>query len=139
MAETSNQTTLIASDTHITGQMTFERSARIVGKFDGKIAAKGELQVADGALCKAEVEAQNVTIDGEVQGNVMAREKVQLNSKAKIAGDIVAEKLVVAEGASFFGNCSVGPEAVKGSKAPQPGRPAAAQPQPQAQMAEARR
>lgn len=137
MAEASNQTTLIASDTHITGQMTFERSARIVGKFDGKISAKGELQVADGALCKAEVEAQNVTVDGEVQGNVLARERVQLNAKAKITGDITAEKLVVAEGASFFGNCSVGPEAVKGAKKSEGMRPAAVQPQPQA--AEARR
>jgi len=137
MAETSNQTTLIASDTHITGQMSFERSARIVGKFDGKITAKGELQVADGAVCKAEVEAQTVTIDGEVQGNVVAREKVQLNAKARVSGDITAEKLVVAEGASFFGNCSVGPEAVKGAKKSEGVRPAVVQPQPQ--MAEARR
>jgi len=121
MAEAGNETTIIAADTHITGQMSFERSARVVGKFEGKVTAKGELQVAETAECKAEVEAQNVVVDGHIEGNVTAREKVQLNAKAKITGDIVAEKLVVAEGASFFGNCAVGPEAAKG------GRPAQAE------------
>lgn len=119
MAEPGNETTVIAADTHITGQMSFERSARIVGKFEGKVTAKGELQVAETAQCKAEVEAQNVVVDGHIEGNVTAREKVQLNSKAKITGDIVADKLVVAEGASFYGNCAVGPDSGKGGRKPQ--------------------
>src|SRR5688572_975012 len=65
MAE-SNETTIIAGDTHIKGEMTFERAARIVGQFEGKITAKGQLQVADTAICRAEVNAAEVIVDGTI-------------------------------------------------------------------------
>jgi len=114
MADES-QVTIIGSDTHIKGEMSFDRSCKLLGKFEGTITAKGQLHVADGASCKAEVEAGEITVDGAIEGNVTAREKIQLNAKARIQGDVVASKLVVAEGASFNGHVSVGPDAVKGA------------------------
>jgi len=114
MADTNANTTIIGADTHITGEMRFESNARILGTFEGKIAAKGELQVADGATCKAEVDAGAIVVDGTVEGDVTARDKVQLNPKARIQGDVVAAKLIMAEGASFTGHCRVGPDAVSG-------------------------
>lgn len=113
MAEPGNSTTIIGADTHISGEMRFGNSARILGTFEGKITAKGELQVAEGATCRATVEATDVVIDGVHEGDVSAKEKVQLNPKARMAGDLVAAKLVVAEGASFVGHCTVGPDAPK--------------------------
>lgn len=105
--------TVIGSDTHIKGEMTFQGSARLLGTFEGRISAQGELQVAEGATCKATVEAGTVIVDGAVEGDLNARDRVQLNAKAKIQGDLVASKLVVAEGASFVGHVTVGPEAGK--------------------------
>lgn len=113
---TSPQSTVIGPDTKITGEMSFDGTARILGTFEGKIAAKGELQVASGATCRAAVDAQKVIVDGVVDGNVNARERVELTSKAKMTGDLVATKLVVAEGASFVGHCTVGPDAAKGAR-----------------------
>ncbi len=113
MADTDTQTTVIAADTHIRGEMSFDRTAKLLGKFEGKVTAKGELQVAEGAVCKAEVEAGRVTLDGAIDGNVTAQDRIQLNSKASINGDIKAAKLVVAEGASLYGHCAVGPDAAK--------------------------
>ena len=119
MSESDNQVTVIAADTHIRGEMSFDRTARLFGKFDGKVTAKGELQVAEGAACNAEVQAGKVTVDGSIEGNVSAQERVQLNTKAKVKGDIKAAKLVVAEGASLFGHCAVGPDAVKAAAQPE--------------------
>jgi cytoskeletal protein CcmA (bactofilin family) len=113
MADTTAQTTVIGTGTHIKGDMTFEGSARLLGSFEGKITAKGDLQVADGAACKATVEAGTITIDGTVEGNVTARERIELTSRAKMKGDLVAAKLLVAEGASFIGHVTVGPDAAK--------------------------
>lgn len=123
MADTGNQTTIIGADTHITGEMRFGNSARILGTFEGKITAKGELQISDGATCRAEVDANDVTIDGVLEGDVNAKERVQLNPKARMAGDLVAAKLVVAEGASFVGHCSVGPDAPKNAGKRHPEEP----------------
>lgn len=108
-----NQMTVIGADTKIKGEMSFESTARLLGQFEGKITAKGELQVADGAQCRATVDAGKVVVDGLVEGNVAAREKIELTSRAKIKGDISAGKLVVAEGATLVGHVSVGPEAGK--------------------------
>jgi cytoskeletal protein CcmA (bactofilin family) len=113
MAE-PNTTTVIGADTHIKGDMRFESTARILGTFEGTIEAKGELQVASGASCKAAVEAMKVLVDGDVDGNLTAKERVELTSKAKMKGDLVAARLVVAEGASFVGPCKVGPDAHAG-------------------------
>ncbi len=110
------QTTVIGADTHIKGDMTFDGTARLLGTFEGTITAKGELQIAQGATCKAAVDAAKVTVDGDVDGNVTARDRVELTAKAKMKGDVVASRLVVAEGASFVGHCTVGPEAAKNFK-----------------------
>ncbi|MBX3358273.1 MAG: polymer-forming cytoskeletal protein [Phycisphaeraceae bacterium] len=117
--ESSNQTTIIGPDTHIKGDMTFDSTARILGTFEGNITAKGELQIAEGATCKASVEAGKVVVDGLVEGNLTARERVELNAKARIKGDVVAARLVVADGASVSGRVTIGPDATKSS-----GRPA---------------
>ena len=113
MPDTGDQTTVIGADTYIKGEMTFERSARIVGKFDGKITAKGELHVGESATCKAEVQAGNVVVDGNVEGDMTADERVTLNAKSKMKGDLHATKLIVAEGAIYEGHISVGPNASK--------------------------
>lgn len=112
MAE-SNQTTIIGADTRIKGEMSFEATARLLGQFEGKINAKGELQVADSATCRASVEANKVVVDGIIEGNVAARERIELNSKAKMKGDLTSARLIVAEGASLVGHVTVGPEAGK--------------------------
>jgi len=119
MAESDTQVTVIAADTHIKGEMSFDRTAKVFGKFEGKVTAKGELQIAEGASCHAEVNAGRVTVDGSIEGNVSAQEQIQLNNKARVKGDIKAAKLVVAEGASLFGHCAVGPDAFKAAPQPQ--------------------
>lgn len=122
MAE-NNDITIIGGDSHFRGELSFERAARVNGKFDGRIAGKGELHVNDGAHCKADVEAGTVNVDGRIEGNVNARDTIRLNTKGVIKGDIVAAKMIMAEGASFFGQCAVGPEAQKNAPAggPRPG------------------
>lgn len=117
--------TIVGSDSHFEGKLTFERTAKINGKFDGQITGKGELQVSQNALCKADVQAGAVAVDGRVEGNVKAGDTVRLNGSGVVKGDITAAKMVMQEGASFYGVCAVGPDAGQG--APKPPAP----PQPQ--------
>jgi cytoskeletal protein CcmA (bactofilin family) len=107
----AEQMTVIGADTRIKGEMFFEKSARILGQFEGKIAARGEVQIGVGALCNAAVEASRVIVDGGVCGPITAREQITLTANAQVKGDLTAATLVVAEGASFVGHCNVGPKA----------------------------
>ena len=114
MSETSDQITIIGADTRISGEMIFGgATAKILGSCEGKITAKGELQIASGSKCKAEVTAVRVSIDGVVEGNITASERVQLSGNAKMTGDLVTSTLVVESGAAFNGHVRVGPDVVK--------------------------
>lgn len=124
MADANTEATVIGTDIHIKGEMSFKKTVRIVGSFEGTITGEGELQVAKGAACQAHVESGSVVVDGILEGNVVAREKVQLNATGVVKGDIVAGSMVMAEGASFFGQCAVGAEAVKKAAASQGGNSA---------------
>lgn len=115
MAETESQTTIIGADSYFKGEMTFERVAKIIGRFDGKISGKGELQVAQSATCKADIDSAVANIDGTIEGNITAKDAVKLTANGKVKGDITATKMTMAEGASFYGMCAVGSDAAKGS------------------------
>lgn len=105
------QVTVIGQDTQIKGEMVFDRTARILGGFEGRISSKGEVQIGATALCRATVEAENILVDGAVEGDLIARDRITLNTNARITGDLTATTLVVAEGATFHGVCRVGPDA----------------------------
>ena len=107
MAE-SGDTTVIAAEAQIKGELVFEGQARIIGKVEGKIKTTGDLHVEERGECKAQVEANNVQVDGTIEGDVTASQRVQLNAQGKIQGDIVAVKMVTAEGATIVGHVNVG-------------------------------
>lgn len=117
MADAPIQTTIIGADTRINGEMTFNTSAKVLGVFEGKIAAKGELHIAENATCKATVAAAKVLVEGTVEGNVTAAERIELSAKAKVNGDLAAARLTVLEGASLIGHCNIGPNAAKSQDA----------------------
>lgn len=112
MAEGGDMT-VVGADSHFEGKLKFERVAKINGKFDGEIAGKGELQISQNAMCKADVAVGAAAIDGRIEGNVKAGDTVRLNGSGVVKGDITAAKMVMSEGAAFYGMCAVGPEAAK--------------------------
>lgn len=129
MAESQSGVTVIGPDTTIKGEMMAETKARILGRFEGTIEAKGSVEVADKAQCHADVNASIVQIDGVMKGNVSASDTVQLNSTARLTGDVTAAKLAVAEGASLDGHFRIGAAATNGrpSGATKPSSPATKQ------------
>jgi cytoskeletal protein CcmA (bactofilin family) len=101
-------TTVLGSDARFNGELTFEGAARILGSFEGRIASKGELQIAENASCKASVEVGRLLLDGTVDGDVTARERLEVTAKARLKGNIVSPRLTVAEGATLVGHVTIG-------------------------------
>jgi cytoskeletal protein CcmA (bactofilin family) len=84
------------------------QSASISGSFSGAITASGHLHIAPGAKCQASVNANSVQVDGMVKGRLVAQKRMKLGSKCQIQGEIIADKLVANDGASFYGVCKLG-------------------------------
>ena len=118
-------TTVIGADAVFKGELSFDKGVRVDGRVEGKISTKGHLAVSPGGKLQADVVAGNIVVEGEVRGNLNASERVELRKSARLQGDIRAAKLLVAEGACFTGQCSVGPDAAK-APGSQPGSPPAA-------------
>lgn len=112
--------TVIGRGTTIRGEVDFEHGARILGTFEGKIRSRGEVQIGDTADCRAEIDAERVTIEGAMQGNIIARDRLRLTKTARLNGDIRATKLLVEEGASYVGQCRVGDAALENGAARAP-------------------
>jgi cytoskeletal protein CcmA (bactofilin family) len=106
--------TNLTSDADIKGTIKFGAAMRIDGKFEGElIADNGELTVGKTGSVKANVKVKNAVIEGRVDGNIKASDKVELKQKAQLIGDLQAKVLVIEEGVVFVGKCNVNPEGVK--------------------------
>jgi cytoskeletal protein CcmA (bactofilin family) len=63
-----------------------------------------DLVVEKGGRIEADVRARNVTIHGEVTGNVQATEKVFISETGWMKGDIAAAVISILAGARFRGS-----------------------------------
>jgi cytoskeletal protein CcmA (bactofilin family) len=103
----SSELTLIASNTTFEGKIKTEGSIRIDGKFVGDINAKTSAAVGLTGSIDGTLSARNITVAGKISGTVTATEKLVLEAKSVMHGDIRAAKLVVDEGAMFDGKCDM--------------------------------
>jgi cytoskeletal protein CcmA (bactofilin family) len=92
----------------VTGQLVFQGAARIDGIVDGEVRCNGTLTIGEGAEIRAKISGQVVVIQGKVEGNVTAKEKVELVAPARLYGNIATPRLIITEGAIFDGDCSMG-------------------------------
>lgn len=88
----------------VQGKVISNEDLTIDGKVEGTIELGNHgLTIGAGAEIKANLVAKMITISGAVTGNVMATDKVDLRATASVDGDIVAPRLIMAEGAVIKG------------------------------------
>lgn len=98
----------------VAGQLTFQGSARIDGKVDGEVSCQGTLTIGEEAEVKAKITGQVVIIQGKVEGNVTAKERIELLAPARLIGNIDAPRLIITAGVVLHGDCSMGVAKQKG-------------------------
>src|ERR1700730_9935215 len=90
------------------GEMEFEDTMRIDGKFNGKIMSKNELIVGESAHIEGDIHVGRIAISGTVIGKITADQRVEIHRNGKVYSDIETPSLVIEEGAIFQGNCVMG-------------------------------
>ncbi len=89
----------------IEGKYTFTGTVMLNGKFSGEIESRDTLIIGEKGVVQATIRAGAVVISGEVVGNVLASERVELRGSARVFGDVEAPVIVVEEGVLFEGHC----------------------------------
>lgn len=119
-AAASSSTTLISDHTEIKGDVRFRGVMHVEGKIVGDVwAAEGTLRLVEGSVIEGDIKAPHVIINGSVQGDVYATEKLELASKADIRGNVYYQSIEMVMGAQVNGSlehmspAQVGPKVIE--------------------------
>ncbi|UCG99723.1 MAG: polymer-forming cytoskeletal protein [Deltaproteobacteria bacterium] len=95
--------TFLGKDTEFEGKLTFHGTIWIEGHFRGEISADGNLIVGEEAKIEANMHISYIVIRGEIHGNIIADQRVDILGPGKVFGNIQAPSVVTDEGAIFWG------------------------------------
>lgn len=79
------------------GEIQFEGRLDIRGKVEGKIISEGALNINNSGLVKGDIRVRQVSVKGEVRGNLTS-DLVTIMNSGKIFGDIECKQLQVDRG-----------------------------------------
>lgn len=93
----------------IRGDVTGDEDLLIQGRIEGSVdLEQNSVTVGPEGHVKASLRGRVVTIEGVVEGNLTAMERVVLRSSARVQGDIAAPRVVLEDGATFRGGVDMG-------------------------------
>ncbi|HSF18696.1 MAG TPA: polymer-forming cytoskeletal protein [Vicinamibacteria bacterium] len=93
--------------TEFHGDVIFQDTLTIYGKFEGTIRSVGLLVVGESAEVNAQIEVARISVSGRLKGSVRATERVELHEPARCECSFDTKVLVVSEGAQFDGQCTM--------------------------------
>ena len=97
----------MGGETFFEGKLSYTGAVRVDGRYKGEIRSDDTLIVGETARVEGEIHVGIAIIQGEIVGNVYAKEKVELHHPGRIIGDIIAPAVVIDEGAIFEGTCKM--------------------------------
>ena len=104
----SEEATVISRGVKIEGKLSCSGNIRLDGEVQGDISSQGIVIIGENGGVNGQINADSVTIGGKVTGTIRAKDKVVLEAKANLKGDIITKTLLVEAGAIFNGNSKMG-------------------------------
>jgi len=98
---------ILAAGSEFKGSLTFKGAVRIDGIFEGEIISTGQVTIGDGARIKADIVGGNISVAGQVEGNITAKERVDLKPTARVISDIKSPIMSIGEGVILEGKCII--------------------------------
>jgi cytoskeletal protein CcmA (bactofilin family) len=98
----------VGHGTTLTGETNFQMLLRVDGHLTGTVTSDGgTLLIGTNGQVDANISVAIATVNGTVNGDIIATEKIQLGRTAKVVGNIAAPRLVIEEGAILEGSCAM--------------------------------
>ena len=104
---TTEPATYIAPSTTIVGALSGKGNYVFCGRVEGECDVDGPVTLAEGGEWKGTLCATDVIIAGTVEGDVVARQRVEISGTARITGSLAGNSIAVAEGAIIEGDIKV--------------------------------
>jgi cytoskeletal protein CcmA (bactofilin family) len=92
------------------GRLEIQGDLKIAGNVEGDLKASGDVTIDSGATIQAAIEGANVSVRGQVTGNVTAKKRLTLGGSGHLNGDVRVSRLTVEDGATLNGNVTMSSE-----------------------------
>lgn len=99
--------TIIGQNVKLQGNVANQGAIQINGTVEGQVESDSTVIVGQSALVKGPIKAKVVEVSGEVHGSITAEDRVELNPKAKVIGDVNTRNFIIKLGATFEGKSAV--------------------------------
>jgi len=100
--------TSIGPEAHFRGSIGGAGHCIVYGRVEGDCDIDGTLVIAEGGTWVGNIAAANVLVAGQVEGTLLAREKMEIISTARICGKLTSRVIAIAEGAVHDGELQMG-------------------------------
>ena len=107
IGKTTGTTSLLSKKINIEGDIQGDEDLRVEGHFKGTIKVVGDIFIGQSGVVEADVEADNIVVQGKITGNVLARQQLEIQSSGQLLGDCKAKSIDIREGALFEGRSSM--------------------------------
>ncbi len=109
-SDQDNTSTVFGEGIKIEGTISGTGDLLVHGNIVGTIKTTSDVVVKNTANITANVTANNLTVAGEIHGNVICQGQLQIKSSGKIFGDVAAKTIAIEVGAVIQGQCTAGIE-----------------------------
>ena len=100
--------TIIGEGCVFEGTLTVPHDVLVDGNVKGgKIDSLGTVTVGVTGIIEADITSKRAIIGGRIVGNIDSEEMVELNTNASLIGNLRTKNLIINEGATFHGECSM--------------------------------
>jgi cytoskeletal protein CcmA (bactofilin family) len=96
-------TTSVPEGLTIRGEVSGSESVELLGTLEGPLTTAGFCHIHECGSLRGRLSATDVIVEGELEGDIVARGKVELGASARVKADIRAQTIAIADGCFFDG------------------------------------
>jgi cytoskeletal protein CcmA (bactofilin family) len=96
----------IGANSKFRGDIETKGTLRIDGILEGNVQADWVI-LGEKSSVRGDINGRGIIIGGSVDGNLRAKEIIEIKSKGRVTGDIATSKLTISEGGVFDGRSTM--------------------------------
>jgi cytoskeletal protein CcmA (bactofilin family) len=108
---------VLGAGLHIKGEISGSEDLLVEGGVDGLIRMEGRrLTVGPSAMIVANIEAAEIVVYGNVQGNLCALDRIEIKKNGSVVGELTTSRIMIEDGAYFKGSIEIDRAAAAGGE-----------------------
>ena len=102
----------------IRGNLSGSEDLMVEGRIEGSVSLKNHLSIEETGVVEADIDVEDLTVRGEMKGDINAAQSVSITTNARVVGNVRAPRVIIEDGARFRGHIDMDVELPEGITVP---------------------